>query len=437
MEGQKTRATLDRPNWWAGTQALYSIPVGFPDGLGPDKYQKDCIIMIMNPYGIDTQEYLEEAQGLTVLDLIEKEKQPKPESANEAHNMKRLAKQVEALKRPNIVEKASQPISISRSAIDVLRGRYALTQEEVKQMESEEVLYPNLIIRQHIVVLIGKAGSGKTTLCFYEVAPKLAKQGHNVLYCDADSPALQRKQMVLFAEANGFIFIDPTKTSLASFMKDLKKLAEKENSFKDAVLFFDTLKKFANIFDKKAIKRFFMLCRKITRLGGTIVLLGHANKHRGKDGELVFEGLGDIQNDTDELLFLEHRPRPDGGVDCTVITDPGRGAKVRGFFEDWSLHITPDREVQLYDKPLDLSRKDERAKEALRVAKRILRELGKPTPVTTLVRFINEETGIGRNKLHKLIVDNASLGGQGNTIFAYSYGERNARLITIRDSQLG
>ena len=436
MEGQKTRATLDRPNWWAGTQALYSISVGCPDGLGPDKYQKDCIIMIMNPYGIDTQEYLEEAQGLTVLDFIEKEKQPKPESANEARDMKRLAKQVEALKRPNNAKEANQPVSTSRSAIDFLRGRYALTQEEVKQMESEEVLYPNLIIRQHIVVLIGKAGSGKTTLCFYEVAPKLAIQGHNVLYCDADSPALQRKQMVLFAEANGFIFIDPTKTSLASFMKDLKKLAEKENSFKDAVLFFDTLKKFANIFDKKAIKRFFMLCRKITRLGGTIVLLGHANKHLGKNGELVFEGLGDIQNDTDELLFLEHRPRPDGGVDCTVITDPGRGAKVRGFFEDWSFHITSDREIKVYDKPLDLNRQDEWVEKALRVAKRILREVREPIPKTILARHVSDETGIGIHRVRNLISDNASMDGQGDTIFSYSYGDKRTQLISINNNYL-
>ncbi len=139
-------------------------------------------------------------------------------------------------------------------------------------------------------------------------------------------------------------------------------------------------------------------------------------------------------NDTDELFFLEHRPRPDGGTDCTVITDPSKGAKARGLFESWSFHITPEREIQIYDKVLDLSKKDERSEEALRVARRTLREVEKPIPITHLVRLINEETGIGRNKLHKLIMDNASLNGQGDTIFAYSYGEKNARLITIRDN---
>ena len=42
----------------------------------------------------------------------------------------------------------------------------------------------------------------------------------------------------------------------------------------------------------------------------TVVLLGHVNKHKGADGQDIYEGTGDLQNDCDNLLFLV--PTKDG-----------------------------------------------------------------------------------------------------------------------------
>ena len=36
--------------------------------------------------------------------------------------------------------------------------------------------------------------------------------------------------------------------------------------------------------------------------GGTIILLGHCNKHRSLDGRLIYEGVGDLKADVDNMF---------------------------------------------------------------------------------------------------------------------------------------
>ncbi len=319
-------------------------------------------------------------------------------------------------------------------AVILLTKTYGLTKEKVTGMESEEVLYPNLVTQGHIVVLIGKPGSGKTSLCFYEVAPKLAEQGLKVLYCDADSPALQRKEMVFFAEDHGFYFIDPYQKSIPDFMSEITKLADRRQSFRNVVLIFDTLKKYADIFTKEAVKKFFILCRKLTTLGATVILLGHANKHRGKNGELVFEGMGDVMNDADDLFYLEHKPLEGGGVECTVITDPAKGAKCRSFsFKDWSFRVTSDREVEVLDEVLTAIQHNEVEEMVINTAMEVLAGIGpnKGERITTLAEKVKGRTGVGLHRIREIIMKNAVMEGQGDAPFFYKIGPRGAKIIQL------
>ena len=66
------------------------------------------------------------------------------------------------------------------------------------------------------------------------------------------------------------------------------------------VLIVDTLKKFVELMSKGGARLFFSLMRALTQRGATVILLGHTNKHRGPDGKLVFEGVGDVRADVDE-----------------------------------------------------------------------------------------------------------------------------------------
>ena len=54
----------------------------------------------------------------------------------------------------------------------------------------------------------------------------------------------------------------------------LRQAVVEKQRFDDTILFFDTLKKFLNVMDKRSVKPFFELMRQLISLGATIVLLG-------------------------------------------------------------------------------------------------------------------------------------------------------------------
>ena len=45
--------------------------------------------------------------------------------------------------------------------------------------------------------------------------------------------------------------------------------------------------------------------REFAASGGTVILLGHCNKHRTMDGRLVYEGVGDLKADVDNMFGLD------------------------------------------------------------------------------------------------------------------------------------
>ena len=44
--------------------------------------------------------------------------------------------------------------------------------------------------------------------------------------------------------------------------------------------------------------------RAITVRGGTVIALGHTNKHKDSDGQLIYEGTGDLKSDFDIMMFM-------------------------------------------------------------------------------------------------------------------------------------
>jgi len=227
----------------------------------------------------------------------------------------------------------------------------AVTEEYCQMLGEEQWIFQNLIIKNQIIVIIAKSGGGKTTIFYNFVCPWILRNHPDIqiLYLDCDSPASDHKMMKSLEKkmGNRFCWLNPvTHGKNAAFMiEKLRKIAAARKRLENKIFILDTLKKFLNLMDKSSAKPFFELLRELISLGATIVLLGHANKYRDKEENLVFEGVGDIQNDADALIFFERITAPDG-QDITTVVDPDKGAKVRGLFEPISFHITlPDRVV--------------------------------------------------------------------------------------------
>lgn len=225
--------------------------------------------------------------------------------------------------------------------------------EYVAMLGKESWLFQNLVIRGQILTIIAKSGGGKSTIFFDFVTPWIIAHHDNmtVFYFDCDSPASDHDRMLHKAEEIGprFQWINPlTHGKGPEVLVDaLKEFVASGERLDDSFFVLDTLKKFVDMLDKKSVKPFFSLLRQLTALGATIALLGHANKHRDNDGNLVFEGVGDVVSDTDAMIILERVKSADGGIDVTTICDPDKGAKVRGLYKPMSFHIAPDRTVTL------------------------------------------------------------------------------------------
>jgi len=67
----------------------------------------------------------------------------------------------------------------------------------------------------------------------------------------------------------------------------------------------DTLKKFADLMDKKRSSEFAQVCRQYVMAGGTIVALGHTAKNPNSDGSPRYQGTTDILEDFDAIYVAQ------------------------------------------------------------------------------------------------------------------------------------
>lgn len=324
-----------------------------------------------------------------------------------------------------------------------LLGGYEVSNEYVNGLGKERFIYDNLLIQQHVVTIISMSGSGKTTFFYFAVAPALAKKGLTVWYIDADSPASDHKKMKEAANKNGFKFLNPDAnrgTSAEKLIAALKKIADAHQDMTDNVLIFDTLKKFADLMSKGSMKEFYKLARKLANLGATLVLLGHANKYRDKDGNLVFEGVGDVRSDSDELIQLESSKNSSGGIDVTTVVDSDKGAKVRGIFKPFSFNISTSREITFYDKPKNVVDRTISAtpkatdSEIINATIEYLKTATEPVKQKQLADHVASMTGTGIRRIKQLIVQNADHKESpqgGDSPFVYTVGLKNAHLYEL------
>ena len=315
---------------------------------------------------------------------------------------------------------------------------FAVTRAYVESLGKEEFLYPNLIIQGHILVIVAMSGGGKTTFLFREVVPYLVRYDIKVIYVDADSPASEHKAMKDFADEVGFQLLNPNVnigTGVEQLLERFRKIVDGGVDLSGRVFIFDTLKKFTNLMSKDSVKDFYSLCRTMTARGATIVFAAHANKYRSPEGYLIPEGVGDVKNDTDDLILFE-RQKKDGGIDITSVVDIDQGAKTRGIFKPFSFHISADRKITHYDEHLELIDRTQTTKKAedraiLKVAEEYIKSCKRPVPQRELVDYARAkvEGEAGAERVRKLIVQCAVKKGEPHawgTRFFYTIGKRNA-----------
>ncbi|MCM8857689.1 MAG: bifunctional DNA primase/polymerase [Candidatus Thiodiazotropha sp.] len=229
---------------------------------------------------------------------------------------------------------------------------FIISREEVEQFSDPKWVYENLIIQSHMLVLAAEPGAGKTTICTH-LAGELCHSAQKVIYVLADIGQGDVRHYHDMAEQNGWSLLLPDLKigeSMDTVVEKLKELNESGADLSGVVIFFDTMKKMADVISKRSTKELMTLLRSLTAKGLTAVLIAHTNKYKSEDGELIFEGTHDVMTDCDELIYLYPKKNPDGSL--TVSTKPSH--KVRGKFEPITFEIGSDRSVKRVDEHVDV-----------------------------------------------------------------------------------
>lgn len=229
----------------------------------------------------------------------------------------------------------NKPEAPTQSAMDRLLTAYTVTEQQVQNMIDTRIIWRSIIALSHLSVWAAPANGGKTTIAKMAAA-ELAAEGFTVLFFQEDASAGDLPGLFEHAQQHGYRLLNST---LANACPDdqialLQALVREDCDLSNTVAFFDTLKKYVDLMTKRGAREFFHLLRSLTLRGCTIVTLGHCNKHVGSDGKLIFEGVGDVRNDVDELFYIDAlRDDLAGTVTMTLRPDKWRCSVRGGTFE--------------------------------------------------------------------------------------------------------
>lgn len=205
-------------------------------------------------------------------------------------------------------------MSDSNTVVDIkpsvasIFGRFAVTDNDTKGVKDAEFIVPNLIVRGQVTVFVAEPNCGKTAI-LVALAPQIVEKGYQLTYFNFDAGAAEIARHHTLAKRDGYMLVAPDikiGTSIADVLIGLEQVAN-EPDLSNQVFVIDTLKKCTDVINKPAAKKFYETLRSISGKGGTVILAGHANKHRDKtNGKLIYEGTGDLRADVDNMLFMEY-----------------------------------------------------------------------------------------------------------------------------------
>jgi archaellum biogenesis ATPase FlaH len=202
-----------------------------------------------------------------------------------------------------------------RSALDRLRS--AALNDRIEELESrlakERDVIPGMITTGTVTLVYAPSGAGKTVWIlgnlFQSIRNNLIK-GSDVIYFNEDDGARGALQKAKLGKRHGMTMVtlansnDPSLRNTNQALELLNAIRE-EGEADGKIVICDTLKKFVGVMNKGEMRDVLHVFREFAAAGGTVVLLGHCNKHRSMDGRLIFEGVGDLKADVDNMFGLD------------------------------------------------------------------------------------------------------------------------------------
>jgi phage/plasmid primase-like uncharacterized protein len=225
--------------------------------------------------------------------------------------------------------------------------------EAMKQQMLEEMyVLERMAILGQFVVFYAAPNIGKTLLVIWMIIRAIENgqvKASDIFYINADDNHKGLTFKLSLAEKYGFHMLapgyndfDPTK--LFGYIKTMIH----EETAKGKVIVLDTLKKFTDIMRKDVASEFGKNMRAFVSHGGTVISLGHVNKHKNPEGKSVYGGTSDITDDADCYYMIEE-------IQVTEKTKTIRfeNRKSRGDVDKAATFMYSNQKVSNYQELLD------------------------------------------------------------------------------------
>jgi len=282
-----------------------------------------------------------------------------------------------------------------------------MTSQRAKEIEDERVLFDGTIVHGLCHFFAGDAGAGKTTLLMH-ITKEILKANPDmkaVMYYIDGTLKMAKAQFDNIEEqglSDRFNIDLDTKSEDIDTLFD--QMIEDEEDLSDEILIYDTFKyATSDINNKSSNKKALAKFKELTKLGATVILLGHTNK----DGQ-NHSGTAEIEQDTDALFRI--RAFEEGTKKVSTIDEGGRcriEARARTFQFDKNLPVV----VQELEKSIDIQLRNQ---EMIVDAKSIvdvnaIKEYLKENPNGSIKDIINAKkefdltVTVGLNKLQELL----------------------------------
>ncbi len=185
--------------------------------------------------------------------------------------------------------------------------------EMEERLQRERDVIPQMITTGTVTLVYAPSGAGKTVWILGNLFQSIDNgliRGEDVIYFNEDDGARGVIQKAKLGDQRGMTMVtlsnsnDPSLKNTEDALR-LLNLIRMEGEADGKIVICDTLKKFAPVLNKGDMRNVLHVFREFAASGGTVILLGHCNKHRTLDGRLVYEGVGDLKADVDNMFGLD------------------------------------------------------------------------------------------------------------------------------------
>ena len=199
----------------------------------------------------------------------------------------------------------------SETVLDYLR-RVNIAQddkpaERKKQAREMVFVLPGIAARGQATVIYAAPNSGKTLITCHLLRKQLdagALGDLSIIYCNFDDDFVSCNIKGDYFKGTGLLMIDNQEHTPDDALKMMER-SIKDGSAGSMCFVLDTLIRFVSDSDKNTQRAFTGLIQRFVGAQGTIIALGHTNKHKDADGKSIHGGTSDIRNSFSQSAILE------------------------------------------------------------------------------------------------------------------------------------